>query len=469
MVMPSKNLIPPEEENFLAMCISGGHAAVAQAALLVQPNQFATKVHQDIFKNLCLLWDAGRSIDWRSVSEGLDATPYREVFKDDSTGPKRYVSDLSTAYPYEPSALPHFAEKIIDAYERRQLIEVAGRLAADARDMEKDLFSIKGDAVERLLLSANDKQQLSSMAGEVLDSGLETEILAFLEDPRAINGIRTGVHAFDNGLGGLERRRVYTCLADTSIGKSFHTHWLARQCAIHGHTPLIFSTEMPKPEVVQRLAFMEGGLDRLEIRKEGYSTPEEKAAMSIGLDLVHKSPIAVCYAASMDISVMASEIRRRQMVSGVDVVFVDHIQGLRAEGIPMSKERELINAVTSGIKQIAGELDVPIVQISHIHRPGDETSLSRPTIRQAHGSGSIERDSDVVYSIYPVRITMRADGSWRSEDFTSRTEFLEQQKTGKVAMELMVQKSRGGGSPREVYWMNYRRGGQWFPLEQRNG
>lgn len=450
----------------LAMCIHGGHAAVAQAASLLQPHMFASKVHQDIFKNLCILWDENQQIDWRSVSMGLDETPYRDVFREEKS-PKRYVSDLSTAYPYDATMLPKCVEKIVEFAERRAVSSLARKLFTEAMNMERPLLEIKGAAVEELLRLANDNHQLSATAGAVLASGLEEEIIAFLEDPTLIHGVRTGVNLFDKTLGGLEKSRVITILADTSIGKSFFTHWLSRQVARLGGSPLIFSTEMPKWEVVQRLAYMEGQVDRLEIRHKGVATNQEKGDMRYGMEVLKYSKIAVSYAASMDIKVMATEIRRRQMTSGVDCVFVDHIQGMRAEGIPMSKERELINAVTSGLKTIAGELDIPIVAISHIHRPGDETSMARPTIRQAHGSGSIERDSDSIISLYPVSITTRADGSWLPSDFADRLGFLNQQKTGKVAMEIMIQKSRAGGSARDIYWLDYSKGGIWIPLDGR--
>ena len=460
---------PDEEANLLSMCIQGGPVAIAHAVTLVEPHHFWGKVHQDIFKNLCLLWDEGREINWRSVSDGLDATPYREVFNDDTTGPKRYVADLSTAYPYDATAMPVYAAKIRDGAERRAMISVANRLILDAQDETKETGDIKGAAVESLLMNRSGAHQLSAMAGDVLNDGLEAEIMAYLDDPSFIAGARTGVPIFDRVLGGLEKGRVYTVLADTSIGKSFFTHWMARQVSLHGHSPLIFSTEMPKREVVQRLAFMEGQLDRLQVRFNGAATPEERWRMQDGMVTIkEKRKIAVSYAANMDISTMASEIRRRQMTSGVDVVMADHIQGLRAEGISMAKEREMLNSVTAGIKQIAGDLDVPILQISHIHRPGDDTSMIRPTLRQAHGSGSIERDSDAVLSIYPVAITTRADGSWLPSDFADRAGFLRQQRTGRVAMEIMVQKSRAGGSARAIYWLDYSKGGLWIPQDERN-
>ena len=152
------------------------------------------------------------------------------------------------------------------------------------------------------------------------------------------------------------------------------------------------------------------------------------------------------------------------MVSGVDMVFVDHIQGLRADGITMSQERELLNAVTAGLKTVAGNLNVPIMAISHIRRPGDEMVMSRPSIRSAHGSSSVEKDSDAIFTLCPVRIDGTNDRPVVTE-FASRVEFLEQQKTGMVGMEVVVQKSRDGGSPKALFWLDYRRGGQWHYIK----
>lgn len=445
------------------MCIEGGWRAVTFITARISPAHFHLKRHRAIFENLLNLWSKQAEITWQSVALHLDDLNFSEVFSDENQGKmKAYVYSISGAYAFEETQAAYLCEQLDIQYEYRRLQGVAIRAITQSNEGAMHPEDIKNAVVEQLLQSTMTGSQVGLSSRDILVAGLREEVFEQLLNPQSIPGLRTGISAIDDKLGGLERGRVYTGLAQTGIGKSWWMYWVAWELAKQGHVPLLFSTEMGHREVMRRLIFMIAGMDLLSFRNRE-ATPEELAEVELATRTLADLPIIACNAGGMDVQALAMEARRQQAMSGANVVLIDHIQGLRAKGLSMSKERELLNEITAATKAMSMNLDIPVMQISHVRRPATG-EVTRPMLSDGHGSGSIERDSDAVFSLHPI--DMAASGTGFA-NFASREQMEERRKkNGKIAIEVLWQKARMGGSPRSIYWLNQQVGGRWFKLQE---
>jgi replicative DNA helicase len=446
------------------MCIQGGWRAVTFVTARITPDHFYLKRHRAIFDNLLNLWSTQTEITWQSVALHLDDLNFSEVFNDENQGKmKAYVYTISGAYAFEETQAAFFCDVLDVQFQYRRLQEVAARILQQSNQGEIHPDDIKASTVESLLKSSATASQVGLMAKDVLGGGLRQEIYDQLLNPRSIPGLRTGISLIDDRLGGFERGRVYTAMAITGVAKSWWTYWLAWEMAKQGHRPILFSTEMGHREVMRRLTFMLAGLDALSFRNRE-ATPDELGAIEDATYELEKLPIIVCNAGGMDVASLAMEVRRQQAMNGANMVFIDHIQGLRAKGLSMSQERELLNEVTAAIKAMSMGLDIPVHQISHVRRP-PTGEITRPSLSDGHGSGSIERDSDAVCSLHPIDISSIGGQS----NFASREQMEERRKkTGRIAIEVLWQKARMGGSPRAVYYLNQNMGGRWARVQEQD-
>jgi len=457
---------PEAERYLLSMCFDGQWRAVDYIAAHVSPDHFHSALHRLVYDKILNLWSAKATITWQAVVLGLGPTPIEEL---DSEGnerdSKKFVYDIHASVPFDESVAGFLCGELIEKFEQRRLQRMMEKAIEQITSGSATASSLRHSLAEQLIISGSSATHLGRTVAEVLEGGYRDELLDRLDNPERIVGIRTGQWIIDKVLGGLENSRVYTGLAGTGLGKSFWVHWLALQIAEESEEqrPIVFSTEMPDFEVVHRMAYMKARLDSLHFRRGNRPTFDQRKAVERAMDAIQKLPIVLVSAGSMDVQAMQMEVRRQKSKMGANVVFIDHIQGLRAKGLDMSKERELINEVTSFTKAMAMDLEIPVMQISHIHRQA-KGEITRPEMADAHGSGSIERDSDSVFSLHPV---VRSEFG-AVTNFASREAYNKHKdEKGGVHMEVMWHKSRSGGSPYAIYFMSSKTGGNWEKVTAR--
>jgi len=449
------------ERYILSMCLSGGPAAADVVPVKLTVEHFFAARHRAIYSAILNLWSKGVAVTWHAVAKEVG----EDVFDEDAVPTSLYVQSLNGIVPFEATQAEFHCQEIDDKFRLRQLLRIIqaanDRIALGVASEQQ----IVHDLTEQLILTNSGTAQLGQPVSEVIDAGLREETLARMADPDRISGVRTGVWSIDRVLGGLENGRVYTGLAQTSIGKSYWVHWLALQIAKMGKRSIIFSTEMPNREVTKRMAFMEAGFDELPIKTgRVVATDSHMEAINNAFDFIHGLPIVTVPAGGMDVEALGMETRRHKKLGGVDMVFIDHIQGLKAKGLGQGQERELIRTITAYTKALALNLDLPIMQISHTSRSG-ETEMTRPSLSDGYGSGSIEQDSDAVFSIHPQ---IYSEESKSLTNFPNRESYNKyKSKYGKVAMEILWQKSRSGGSPTGLFYLDFNVGGRWVKIEER--
>jgi len=201
--------------------------------------------------------------------------------------------------------------------------------------------------------------------------------------------------------------------------------------------------------VIERLVFMAAGLDALKAT----GTTSDRKRVSDAQGQLADLPLFVCDVGRIALATLHAEARRQQASRGLDAMFVDHIQHVTVPGL---KGAQLLEDVMAGEKGIAMNLDIPVVQVSHVNRDAAKFGLG---LHSGKGSGSIEQDSNVVLTLEPVSWM---DGSWQPMS-EGDADFV-RQRDNRLAVRVKSNKNRGGQRGYSVRHLDFDLGGRFSAL-----
>jgi len=307
----------------------------------------------------------------------------------------------------------------------RRLINAAGQISRLAyRDQEADAMEVVNRAEEIIfnVSPGGDKhglQHVSVAVQELLDQ------VNYLQNHKGqVVGLPTGLTDLDKLIGGLQRSDMVVVAGRPGMGKSS----LSLNVAHHATRKLnkrvaIFSLEMSKVQLVQRLVSAETGIDSFRIRVgdiRGNEWPTFIAASKI----IHDAPIFIDDTPAISAMELRAKARRLHAEYGLDLLIVDYLQLMTGDRKSENRQQE-ISYISRSIKALARELNIPILALSQLSRECEKRHDKRPHLSDLRDSGSIEQDSDVVIFIY------------RDDVYNPDTEFPD-------LAELIVGKHRGG-------------------------
>ena len=246
------------------------------------------------------------------------------------------------------------------------------------------------------------KQDISSLEDILAESFERLDDLH--KDKGKIRGIPTGLKDLDNILAGLQRSDLIIIASRPSMGKTALALNLAHNIASKAELPvLLFSIEMSKEQIVDRLLSMESGVDAWNIRTGNLSDSDfEKIGQAMGS--LSEAPIYIDDSPSITVSDMRTKARREQHQRQLGAIVVDYLQ-LMSGGSRYSSSSDFnrvqeMSEISRGLKAIARELNVPVVALSQLNRSVESRTPQIPQLADLRESGSIEQDADVVAFIY---------------------------------------------------------------------
>ena len=218
-----------------------------------------------------------------------------------------------------------------------------------------------------------------------------------------MRGVPTGFTDLDNILSGLQESNLVILGARPSVGKSSLAMDLARHAAVKEKVPVgIFSLEMSKGEVIDRLICAEANIDLWKLRTGRLSSTGENDDFSkIGhaMGILSEAPIFIDDAATINVMAMRTMARRLQSEHGLGMIIVDYLQLIEGKGDPNNRVQE-VSEISRSLKGLARELNIPIIALSQLSRGIESRTDQRPKLSDLRESGSIEQDADVVLFIY---------------------------------------------------------------------
>lgn len=367
--------------------------AIVKVADALSARDFYKPAHAKIYTALLELFEKGQPIDLLTVTNRLkDKKQLAEV------GGAAYLSDVIASVP-SSAHVEHYAKIVREKRVRRDLMSASSEISEGVFD--KDDFEDLLDSVERRIFSISQishTQRFVHIKEELANSFERIEKLHRGEGG-AIRGVPTGFRGLDDILSGLQPSDLILLGARPSVGKTTFALDIARHAAMAGHSVGIFSIEMSREQVMDRLIAAQAQVPLWKLRTGRLNSDIDFALIQNALSELSNLQMYVDDATSPTILQIRGMARRLQMERGLGLVVIDYLQLIQ----PRAETNNIVQQVTEisrGLKSIARELNVPVLALSQLSRAITHRDEKRPRLSDLRESGSLEQDSDVVLFLY---------------------------------------------------------------------
>lgn len=388
--------IPPHSDDAEQSIL--GSALLSKDALMnimevVTADDFYNEKHREIFDAISDLYRKSSPVDTLTVSEELNKRNSLEM-----VGGRAYIAALSVAVPSTSNA-EEYARIVAEKASLRRLIQTADDIVQKSYEESMEPNEVL-DYAERGIFEIAQKGQRSEYA-HIKDVLLENiniiDKMAQMEGN--LTGITTGFQDLDQLTSGLHRSDLIILAARPAMGKTAFALSVAQQAAIKGNASvMIFSMEMSKEQLGQRLLSMESRIDMQNL-KTGKLERKDWDQINMALDALSKARIHIDDTPGISIMEMKNKCRRLKAEQGLDLIVVDYLQLMNMEGKNESRVQE-ISALSRNLKLLARELDCPVIVLSQLSRAPEQRPNHRPMLSDLRESGSIEQDADIVIFLY---------------------------------------------------------------------
>ncbi len=378
-----------EESVLGAVLLSADAANIALEKL--HPEDFYIPAHQSIFEAITSLFDGNQPIDAVTVSEAL-----RRIDALDRSGGPAYLAQLLDTVP-TASNIEHYATIVEEHALRRRLQRVGGDVTQLATRMDDDIASVL-DRAEQSVFAVSERRIGDGLAP--IDPLLGPAIERAEELNRRgsdITGLPTGFRDLDRKLAGLHPSNLLIVAARPGMGKSTLALNIAQNVAVNDLPVAIFTLEMSRDEVVSRMLCASGRIDSQRLRS-GQLGESDFTKLSNAASVLYKKPIYVDDSPGLTVTEIRAKCRRMKRRPGLALVVIDYLQLMQGSG--QENRQQEIAAISRSLKNLARELDVPIVALSQLNRSMEAREDKRPRLSDLRESGSLEQDADVVMFIY---------------------------------------------------------------------
>ncbi len=370
--------------------------AVSDTMDILSPQSFYDPKHQFIYGVIRELFNTSTPIDLLTVINQLKKNGELEA-----AGGVSYVSMLTTRVA-STAHIEFHARIIIEKSIKRELIRISSDIIKDSFDDTKDAFDALANAEKHLfeIAEKNMGRAVDTMPNVVRQAIEEIEIAS--QNKSGISGIPTGFRELDKVTSGWQRSDMIVIAARPAMGKTAFVLSMARNTAVDYNMGVaLFSLEMSSVQLVKRLIASEARLSAEKLRK-GDLAEHEFQQLHTRIAKLSKAPLYIDDTPGISIFDLRAKCRRLKLQYNIDMVIIDYLQLMTAGGSKGvgSREQE-ISAISRSIKEIAKELNVPMIALSQLSRSVEQRGGDkRPVLSDLRESGAIEQDADIVSFIY---------------------------------------------------------------------
>lgn len=399
MAEPKGAVIPPQNLDAEASLLGAlliDSDAIVKIADDIRTSDFYDPRHERIYEAVLQLYEKHLPIDVLTLSDQLKNTGFLEF-----AGGGAYLTELTNFVP-TAAHVEQYANIVAQKGMRRRLIKASQDIAELSHDESQTMRELIEEAESRLFEVSQqhvkqDVASLETILGESFDRLDELH-----KDKGKMRGIPTGYKDLDNILAGLQRSDLIILAARPSIGKTALALNIAHNVALKANEAvLMFSLEMSKEQLVDRLLAMESGVDAWALRTGNLSDSDfEKIGQAMGS--LSEAQMYIDDTPSITVSELRTKARREAHHRPLGLIIVDYLQLMSGGNRYTSEGNRVqeISEISRGLKGIARELNVPLMALSQLSRSVESRSPQIPQLSDLRESGSIEQDADVVAFIY---------------------------------------------------------------------
>lgn len=386
--------LPPSSEE-TELCVLGAilidNDAILGVSEFLKPEHFYNSNYAKIYEAMMSLYEDRSPIDIVTVAEKLKAGKLLKKI-----GGKAFLARLANEVPTAAN-VESYGRIIKSLSAKRELISAASRIAEKAFDGALPSDQLL-DIAEQEIFSLSQKhlKSVPSSIKEVLTASFD-RLDELQKLGSGLRGVPTGYKGLDNMLAGMQDSNLLILAARPGVGKTAFSLNIARYVAVEEKRPVcVFSLEMSKEELVDRLLVRQGLIDAWKL-KTGQLSDNDFAALSEAMGILADAPLYIDDTPGLTVTELRTKARRLQVDKGIKFIIVDYLQLMH--GSTRDNRVQEVSEISQGLKNLARELKIPILALAQLSR-AMEARGGKPRLSDLRESGSIEQDADVVMFLY---------------------------------------------------------------------
>jgi len=376
----------------------GAFERVVDEAL--RPDDFYRRAHGIVFKVIQDLTNAAEPVDTLTVVDELMRRGQLEI-----VGGAAGVAQLEALIP-TAAHVGAYARLIKEKSILRRLIESATLVVEAGYRQEKRVSDIIDEA-ERAILAISEATARRGMVpmSELVQRATE-QLQKAHEAQSAVTGVPSGFRDLDHLTSGFQPGELIIVAARPSMGKTAFTLNVTAHASMRARVPVgFFSLEMGADQLVQRLIGSEARIDISALRR-GFIQRHEWTKLAQAAGELGEAPIYIDETPGLSVSEMRTKARRLKHDANIGMVIVDYLQLMSGPPGIENKATE-VGEISKGLKQLARELNIPVIALSQLNRGVESRTDKRPMMSDLRESGAIEQDADVIAFLYREEYYLR--------------------------------------------------------------
>jgi replicative DNA helicase len=414
--------VPPQNLE-AEQAVLGAILLEAEALITVmerlRTEDFYSIAHQRIFDALVELNEENKPLDFVTlVSRLQDRGELEEV------GGIGYLAKLTGAVPTAAN-VDYYAQIVEEKSMLRRLIRTATQIVSSGYAEADDVNALLNDAEQRIMELSNRRAAHGFVSIRDVLMEVFERVEHLYNHKGGVTGIPSGFPDLDKMTSGFQRSDLIIVAARPSVGKTAFALNIAQNVAVRaGETVAIFSLEMSAAQLVQRMICAESNVDAGRMRT-GFLEGDDWEKLSMAIGSLSEAQIYIDDTPGITVADIRAKCRRLKKEKGLGMIVIDYLQLIQGRGKFGENRQQEVSEISRTLKQIARELEVPVIALSQLSRSVEQRQDKRPLMSDLRESGSIEQDADIVSFLY-------------------RDDYYDKESEKKNIIEIIIAKQRNG-------------------------
>ena len=367
--------------------------AIVVASEMISGEDFYNKQYGVLFETMRELNDKGMPVDLVTLQDKL-----KEKDVPPEVSSLEFVRDLITTVPTSAN-IKYYANIVAEKSTMRKLIRLNEEIANTCYAGKEDLETILGDTEQRIfkLVQRRNTEDFTPIRQVVMNAMDRIEAASKMKG--SVTGIPTGFLDLDYKTAGLQPSDLILIAARPAMGKTAFVLNIAQHVEFHQNkTVAIFSLEMSKEQLVNRMFSLESNVDAQHLRT-GQLNDEEWEKLIESAGIIGRSNLFIDDTPGITIAELRTKCRKLSLENNLSLIIIDYLQLMSGSGRSESRQQE-ISEISRSLKGLARELNVPVLALSQLSRAVEQRPDKRPMMSDLRESGAIEQDADIIMFIY---------------------------------------------------------------------
>ncbi|WP_127530009.1 replicative DNA helicase [Paenibacillus kobensis] len=414
--------IPPQnleaEQAILGAVLLQAEALIT-AMERVKSDDFYSTPHQRIFEAMVELGENNQPIDLVTLTAYLQD---RQMLEE--AGGITYLAKLANAVPTAAN-VEYYAQIVEEKSMLRRLIRTATNIVSSGYAAEDDVGALLGEAEAKILEISNRRSSTGFISIRDVLMEVFERVEMLYSNKGGSSGIPSGFSDLDKMTSGFQRSDLIIVAARPSVGKTAFALNIAQNVGVRAkETVAIFSLEMSAAQLVQRMICAESNVDAGRMRT-GFLEGDDWEKLTMAIGSLSEAEIYIDDTPGITVADIRAKCRRLKKERNLGMILIDYLQLIQGRGKAGENRQQEVSEISRTLKQIARELEVPVIALSQLSRGVEQRQDKRPMMSDLRESGSIEQDADIVAFLY-------------------RDDYYDKESEKKNIIEIIIAKQRNG-------------------------